>query len=114
MNQQNSNRFNIFKELIDNSDDVDEDRNCSPSECSDLEDQRRLKIKKNNSPHKVYMNKGQLTGQASTSTFRVDSSEKKARIAAPAAPATSHGLMETSDSPLETIHGLPTTSRPIN
>ncbi|XP_046685491.1 uncharacterized protein LOC124371205 [Homalodisca vitripennis] len=60
------------------------------------------------------MNKGLLTGQASTSTFRVDCSKKEARIATPATPATSHGLMETSDSPLETIHGLPTTSQPSN
>ncbi|KAG8328541.1 hypothetical protein J6590_108081, partial [Homalodisca vitripennis] len=117
MDQQNSNRLNIFKALIDNSDDIDEDNNYSPSECSessDSEDRRKLKVKKNKSLHKVYINKGLLTGQASTSTFRVYSSEKEARMAAPAAPATSHGLMETSDGRLETIHDLPTASRPSN
>ncbi|KAG8324337.1 hypothetical protein J6590_094804 [Homalodisca vitripennis] len=43
-----------------------------------------------------------------------DQDRDKGPDAAPAAPATSHGLMETSDGPVETIHGLPTTSRPSN
>ncbi|KAG8306706.1 hypothetical protein J6590_041314 [Homalodisca vitripennis] len=36
MDQQDSNRFNILKALIDDSDDTDEDKNYSPSECSEI------------------------------------------------------------------------------
>ncbi|KAG8279393.1 hypothetical protein J6590_106593, partial [Homalodisca vitripennis] len=74
----------------------------------------RLPPQKEELPSVNFFKMKNQTKCLSPQLFPIDYSEKEARIEAPAAPATSHGLMETSDGPLEAIHGLPTTSRPSN